>query len=125
MAIASLFNWCGPSAIAGLVIAIFIRPAIKSFTEWPLAHVGEEILKYQPAVTDHNAMIDGWMITALGSRDHCIPRFISSGMATAPRMAMFPMCFVVQTSTGARPSGSQATKVNDCFLAAVTTATPI
>jgi len=49
-----LIFWVNPSAIF-LEIAFRVIYSIKSFTCWPIPHIGKEIIKLEPTATDCNS----------------------------------------------------------------------
>lgn len=53
--IVNLLKWCGPSAVFLAVIAVIIL-AINAHSDWPFAHIGEEVFKgCKPSLADLNS----------------------------------------------------------------------
>lgn len=50
-----LFLRCGPAAVAWLVITIVVHPVNGVQRRWPMAHIGKEIFKSQPTVTNFDS----------------------------------------------------------------------
>lgn len=76
-AVGTLLFWRGPPTIPGFVVTIVIRPAIECLTFRALTHVGEEILKYLPAVTDFDTptavMVVSVIVDVATALHHALP----------------------------------------------------
>ena len=107
--IVGLLKLVSPFAIFGAVVAIVIY-ALNAATLWPVAHVGVEVFKRIPALTDFNAspaiVLIPFVVWIVASLTHSAPNFPYFGLAhpvsaisfagklrtQAPARFRFPAC---------------------------------
>jgi len=91
--VSPLLLWSRPAAVVGGVWAVVIRPAIDALAFWAFPHIGEKVLKLQPAFANRNASTTPFFparkaLVEAASLHHR-PRAVGSGSLTCA--AAMPM----------------------------------
>ena len=94
--IIGLFFSRGPSAIAGLIVAVVVY-AVNPLTKWGFAHIRKELTKrFSPLGANRNAATPiPWPALDIGictSLNHCLPTMISPGRCMSWAVSMFSPC---------------------------------
>jgi hypothetical protein len=122
--VSALGNAIGPTAIAGLVIAVVVN-SVESHPVRLLAHIGKEVLKFHPSITNPNSsvLVSGFMNGRVTGATpvHHRPRMVSPRGPVLPRVAMFKVVWAIllNTAAGLCSSVSQREAKDNAHHAAV------
>ena len=118
-----------PSAIARLVVTVVVNAVYRVLSRWPRPHVGQEVLKLLPALTDSNAapavvrvLVAFGVVAAL---THSVPGVVFVGIVAAMLGFVLNSNFALETSATARVANAQVPSIYDSSLAAVALAKPV
>ena len=131
--VAMLLSVCRPAAVAWLVIAIVVD-AVNRFSCRALAHVGKEVLKFQPPPAHFDAACTVatetsrlWILTPLqhaGPYPVCCSRLVTNVMSVFRRSLFYLVSGELCAPTGNSLAASKMACGCECFDSTITNTSP-